>query len=193
MCSFVLLAIVLLTCVAGCASTSVATVWKSPDPAPPAFTKVLALVVNASPAERRAGEDELVRSIKVPAVAAYTLVPDEDTTSKDKIRTDIEGHGFDGAAVIRLVASDKKTTYVPPKYGSLHDPFDYPNAYSSVRPGYTTTDTTITAEASLYSIRDKKLLWAGSTTTTNPSSIRDLIAQVCRSSADELRRQGLLR
>ena len=185
----------------GCTSTTVTTVWKSPDAGPVHFEKVLALVANASPGERRAGEEELARTIKsAPAAPAYTLVPDSDVADKDKIRADIQGHGFDGAIVIRLVATDQRTTYVPPMYHEYYDSFSFGyyengngNGLPSYTPGRTVTDTYITTEISLYSVNDRKLIWAGSSTTEDPSDIRDLIAQVCRATAAELRKQGLLK
>ncbi len=198
LCAFKLFLAAAATILSGCtATTSVSTVWKSSDPGPVHFEKVLAVVANASPAERRAGEDELVRSItSTTAVASYTIVSDEDLKDKDKVRAAIEGKGFDGAAVIRLVSTDKRTSYVPPQYNPIHDPlygnFNY-NYYDSRSPGYTTTDTFIACESSLYSVTDKKLIWAGSSTTEDPANIQDLVAQVARGVGKELRAQGLIK
>jgi hypothetical protein len=195
--SVLLAAAVIAATLGGCASsTTVSTVWKSPDAAPTQFTKVLAVVLNTSPAERRAGEDELVQSItSAHAVASYTLISDSDIKDKNKIRAVIKEQGFDGAAVIRLVSSQQQTTYVPPRYDPSHDPFDYGTdlAAANNQPGYTTTDTFFAAEISLYSTANEKLIWAGSSTTENPSNIQDLIAQVARAAAAELRRQGLIK
>ncbi len=191
--ALVLCAVLALGLSGGCSTTTIATVWKSPDAGPVRFTRVLAVVLNASPAERRAGEDELARSIRsAPAVPSYTLVSDDDLKDKARVLAAIEGRGFDGAAVIRLVSRDKRTTYVAPQYGPRYDPLNYTYIPPTHATGYTTTDTIITAEASLHSIADRKLIWAGSTTTENPASIEDLVAQAARAAVKELKRAGLV-
>jgi len=45
---------------------------------------------------------------------------------------------------------------------------------------------------SLYSVPDAKLLWAGSSTTTNPENAKDFAKQISRAAAIELHEQGLL-
>lgn len=184
-------AIILLT---GCrAATTVNTVWKAPEPPKEPFKTVLALVANASPAERRAGEDELVSSIKsAPATASYTLIPDEDLKDREKVRAIIKQHGFDGVVVLRLVSSDTRTTYIPPTYGAYTDPFAYRGPDFTYRGGYTQTDTVVTVETSVYEVRHEQLIWAGSSQTYNPGSISDLVRQVARGAAEEVRRQGLM-
>lgn len=194
---FGVLAMAALVWLGGCETTSVTTVWKSPEPMPAEpFKKVVALVLNASPGERRAGEDELARQIRsAEGVAAYTFIPDEDLTDRPKIKALLISNGFDGAAVIRLVASDRTTTYVAPsvEYGSQG--FYGPNyAQTPVyRSGYTVTDVVVRAEISVYSVHDGRLLWTGTSDTTNPANVSDLVVQVAGATREELRRQGILR
>jgi hypothetical protein len=191
-----LIAALALVFLAGCNTTSVSTVWKQPDTTPVQFQRIVTLVANATPAERRAGEDELVSLIKsTPAVASYTFIPDTDVADKDKVREAVKAKGFDGALIIRLVATDKQTTYVPPVYDdSTYEPYSPASRTTGLyRPGYTTTDTYVTAETHLYSVKDGKLIWAGSSTTENPVDMQDLVSQVAQGAAAELRKQGLLK
>ncbi len=185
---------------AGCqSSTHITTVWKAPQPPAAPFTNTMAMVSNASPAERRAGEDEFVASIKSGrAVASYTLISDEDLKDRQKITTVVKRENFDGVAVIRLVSSDRKATYVPPTYGPSHDPFSTGSTYGYFQGGYyqggyTDIDTIVNVECSVYSVKDEKLIWAGSGQVTNPAGISDLVAQVCRGSVEELKRQGFIK
>ncbi len=188
-----------LSLLGGCAATSVVTVWKSAQPAPASFKNVLAMVTNTTPAQRRAGEDELVSQIKsAHAVASYTLIPDQDVRDKEKILATLQQHDFDGLVVLRLVSSDTTTTYVPPSYGSGYTPFggDFEfYGYDAGNPGYTTMDTVVTSEISLYAVTAKieSLIWAGSATTSNPSNIKDLVIQISRASVEELKKQGILK
>ena len=182
----------------GCAPTTVSTVWKSPDAAPVSMKNILAVVANTSPAERRAGEDELVLQIKsAHAVASYTLIPDQYVMNKDQVLVALQQGNFDGMVVIRLVSSNTTTTYIPPDYTLAYDPFgSFAGAGGGVyRAGYTTQDTVVTTEISLYSVKSKieSLIWAGSASTSNPSSIQDLVIQISRASVEELKKQGILK
>lgn len=188
-----------LALLAGCQpSTRITTVWQNPEAAPRPFTSVLAVVANASPAERRAGEDRFSASItSAHAVPSYTVIPDEDLNDREKVIAAVERGGFDGVAVIRLVSSDRKTTYLPPVYGASSDPFLYGPSYGYsptgyIRGGYTTVDTVVHVECSVYRAPEKQLIWAGSGEVLNPAGIRDLVSRVCRGAAEELRRKGLI-
>ncbi|MCC6678689.1 MAG: hypothetical protein IT436_16270 [Phycisphaerales bacterium] len=189
------------TLLAGCqSSTHINTVWKAPQPPAAPLTHTMAVVANASPAERRAGEDEFVASIKSGrAVASYTLLSDDDIKDREKIIAVVEREQFDGVAVIRLISTDRKTTYIPPTYGSSQDPFlsggsagFAPSGYT-YQGGYTNIDTVINVECSVYGAKEKKLIWAGAGQVTNPADIRDLVEQVCRGSVEELKRQGFIK
>jgi hypothetical protein len=182
----------LLMIAAGCApTTQLETSWKDPAAKPLAFTKVAVVVLNSSPAERRAEEEELVAQIKkATAVASYTFVSDEELTDSQKVKSKIIQGGFDGAVVLRLIDSKKQASYVPGSSSYWYDGAGY-TAYS-YNPGYYVTDTIIRAEVSVYSVPDGKLLWAGSSTTVNPENARKLAMQVSQAAAAELRKVGLL-
>lgn len=185
----------LLAGLSGCQpSTRVSTVWKTPEPIGEPFNKIMALVANASAAERRAGEDEMVRALgPARAVASYPFIADEQVQDREYIFDVVKREGIDGVAVIRLVSSDQKTTYVPPTYGAYTDPFNYRGPDFTYRGGYTNIDTIVTVETSVYSVRREKLIWAGSSQTYNPANIQDLVEQVCRGSVEELKREGFIK
>ncbi len=183
----------------GCASTtSVTTVWKNPElKQVQPFKKIVAMVVNTTPGERRAAEDTLASLIvRAPAVPAYTIIPDEHIGNREKIREILAKNGFDGAVVLRVASTQQTTSYVP----AYQDPYirsqgfygwDY-NSAPLYRPAYTTTDVVIRGEVSVFDVTTGKLLWSGTSTTYNPTEIQDLVKQVANGSREELRRQGLL-
>src|SRR5690348_8485654 len=73
----------------GCSSSStqVTTVWKTSEPMPARMDKIVALVVNATPTERRAAEDELVSQLPPGrGVAGYTLIGDDELKSREKVK-----------------------------------------------------------------------------------------------------------
>jgi hypothetical protein len=149
------------------------------------------LVLNSTPGERRAQEDELVGQIKkASAVPSYSLISDEELKDHQKAKQKISQGGFDGAVVLRLLDSQKETSYVPGSTNYWYDGWGYvPYQYN---PGYIVTDTIVRAELSLLTVPDGKLLWVGSSTTTNPENAREFALQVAKAAAAELRKQGLL-
>lgn len=178
----------------GCQTTSVSTVWKTPDPLPPPFAKVVTLVVNATPAERRAAEEELAARLRPgQGVAGHTLISDADLANRDRVRDILKNGGIDGAVVLRLTGVDERTTYYPPTYNSYYAYHSYYDEFVSYSPGYAVTDRIVRAEVSVYSVRDERLLWAGSSSTANPSDVRNLASDIAKAAAEELKRQGMLR
>ena len=184
------IAFLLLCAVGGCTpTTQLGTSWRDPAASPLAFKKVVVVVLNSTPGERRAQEDALVGQIKkATAVPSYTLVPDDELANRDKAKDRIIRAGFDGLVVLRLLASREESYYVPGSTNYWTDREGYV-PYSS---GYQVTDTIIRAEVSLYTVPEGKLLWVGTSTTSNPANARDFAVQVASAAAVELRNQGLL-
>lgn len=181
----------------GCQTTEVTTVWKSPEAVRlEPFKKIVAIVLNATPGERRAGEDELAKQIRsAEGVAAYTFVPDAELKDREKVKASLVSNGCDGAVVLKLVATDRTTTYVAPTADYRSRGF-YGGSYDDTplyRGGYTVTDVIVRAEVSVYSVQDGKLLWTGTSGTTNPASVQDLMVQVANATREELRKQGMLK
>jgi hypothetical protein len=154
------------------------------------------LVLNATPAERRAAEDELARQIRsAQSIPAYSIIPDEELTDRDKLEEELKKNNADGLVVLRLVATDKSTTYYPPTF-SNEGAYAYTSAINAgpvYRGGYTVTTVVIRGEVSVYEVKSGTLLWAGSSTTSDPTDIQDLVAQVARATREELVKEGLLR
>lgn len=187
-----LLPALLMPLCAGCLpATQLETAWKDPSVGPLSFKKLAIVVLNSTAGERRAQEDQIVSMIKkTQAVPSYTFIPDNILTKRDEVKSRIIQGGFDGAAIIRLVDSSKQTTYVPGTTSYWNDVYAYgPYRYD---PGYYVTDTIVRAELSLYAVPSGKLLWVGSSVTSNPANAKDLATQMANAAAAELRKQGLL-
>ena len=192
------LAAALLLLLAGCHSTTLSTTWKDPSVNTLSFNKVVVLVLNSSPAERRAQEDALVANIKrVDVHPSYPIIPDALLEDIPQAKQRIIDGGFDGALVLRLVDARQETSYVPPTASSSWNDgwgWGYGPSYSTyhVNPGYTVTDTFVRAEISLYAVPSGKLLWSGASETTNPADARAFATEVLKAAAKELRTQGML-
>lgn len=187
----------LLVGLLACASTRIETQWKDPDVGPDdfAFGKVIALAQLEDETTRRIAEDELVRVLAAAPRAqargmqvrpSYTLVAAAELEDVAALRRKVEGAGFDGAVVLRLVSDRERVDYVPGHYEVLWG--------RAVRyePGYTTVDRIVRIETSVYSIAQGRLLWSGVSRTLNPRDLGKLTRDVIRAAAAELERQGLL-
>jgi hypothetical protein len=176
----------------GCNSTALKTTWKDPSAGSLSFKNVVVVVLNSSPAERRAQEDTLAGWIKrARATPSYTLISDDELNDVPQAKQKIIAGGFDGAVVLRLVDSRQETTFVPGTESSWEDGWHathYPQT-----PSYVITDTIVRAEVSLYAVPSGKLLWAGASETVNPSDARVFVTDVAKAAAEELKKQGLLR
>ena len=54
------------------------------------------------------------------------------------------------------------------------------------------TDTVVTVETLVYSLKQHKLVWGGQSRTTNPNKVDDFVSEVAMTAAKELRKEGLI-
>jgi hypothetical protein len=194
-------ALVLVAATTVVAKTKFSSVWKSPEAAKLAFAgkKVAALVIDKDEALRMSGEEALARELTargMQGVAAYRLVPKEELTSADKAKGWFERAGVEGVVTLRVVNDRVRHTYQPstwsaPYYGTLWGYYGY--GWGAVYdPGYTRDDRIISLETLVYSVPADALLWAGLSETENPKSPGDVVAEVVKEAANEMRKQGLV-
>ena len=187
---------VMVTVLAGCASTNITNSWVTPDAQPIAFEKTLVVFIHSSEAIRRIAEDRLAQRIGADrAVASHTLISQDEVRDTEAARAKVDAGGFDGAVVMRVIGRDQQLTYqpgmaYPAHYGGFYSYYGYgwPAVYD---PGYLRTDTIVTVETNVYSVADDKLLWSGVSETMNPSDVEKAVDDVADAVARELRRQGL--
>ncbi|HET8695887.1 MAG TPA: hypothetical protein VFO94_00285 [Gammaproteobacteria bacterium] len=193
--------------VAGCASSDFVSSWKAPDAAPleVSGSKVAAIVMMKDGSSRRAAEDALARELNArgaQGVPLYMVVPnDADAKDEAKVKAALESGGFTGAVTMRPVSKEKEVvstpvTYVGASYGGFYGgyyPYGWGGAYGgAVVGGDIHTNTVVTVETLVYSLRQNKLVWGGQSKATNPSSVNKLIKDTAAKTARELQRQGLL-
>jgi len=54
------------------------------------------------------------------------------------------------------------------------------------------TDTIVSVETLVYSLRQNKLVWAGQSQTTNPGKVDGFVREIATAAAQEMRKQGLI-
>lgn len=182
---------------ASCSSTKVLSAWRNPAAEPPQFQKIIALVVSDELSVRRSGERELCKNVTETCVPANAVIPDDEVRDTEKAKRRVHDNGFDGAVILRIVGEREEITDVPPSYtppvyaGNMWGYYGY-GWGATYSPGYTRTDTFVRVETMIYSVTSSELLWVGLSETMNPKSVPDLIDDVARAVAKEMKKAGLV-
>lgn len=170
-----------------CASTSTSIVdsWKAPGAGPLRFNKVLALAILDNEDLRARAEDALKANLRnVQAVQGYKIFSIAELEDRARVEERLRQDGFDGVVALSPASAEQVVGWA-----STHDPLAeytwYPTEQMAI-------DTIVQVEIKVYSLAEKKLIWAGISKTFNPKAAEDLIAKVAAAAGQELRRQGLL-
>jgi hypothetical protein len=205
--SFMPLTAALLLC--GCATSGFETSWKAPDAVPleSQGARVGALVMMQDQATRRVAEDALAKEINTrgaQAVPGYTLLPDIKPANEAQAKAAFAAAGVQGVVVIRPISVDNQlvstpVTYLEPSYRGYWDGYYGYGAGAAwgavpVTAGVDLrTNTTLTIETLVYSLRQNKLVWAGQSKLHNPDDVVTEVRKLSAAVAKELQRQGLLK
>jgi hypothetical protein len=198
----------LLVCalaLSACASEPFVNSWKAPDAAPLQLqgAKVGAVVMIRNEAARRVAEDALAREISDrggQGVPGYTLFPDSQPSNEAEAKAAFERAGMQGVVVMRPTSVDKEVVsdpaaFTPSVYGGYWGGYyghGWGAAWDAPVGGQIRTNTIVTIETLVYSLRQNKLVWAGQSRTTNPQSVNGVIKKLSAATANELGKQGLL-
>jgi len=188
-------------CMSACGSTTFTSTWKAPDAqrVDPVGKKIAALVIYGDKKRRRDAEVYLSQELTLrgaQGVAAYTLIGFDDP-KVDYARERFKEAGVEGVVVMRLIAHDSHTIVDPGgfsgtaygSFGSYYSSYGVGVSYST---GSVQTDTVVTIETLIYSLKQDKLLWAGTSRTSNPEGLQSLITEVADGVSGEVAREGLV-
>jgi hypothetical protein len=163
--------------------------------------KVVTLVISEDESLRMSAEEGLAGELGkrgVQGVAAYRLIPREELRDPQRARGWFERAGAAGAISMRLV--DLTREKIPssvvwtgtPHYGSFWD--YYPWGWSTtvaIVPGR--NNTKVVVETLVYDLVGNRLVWAGTSETTNAKDARAIIHDIVDATADELKERGFTR
>ncbi len=192
--------------VSACATTTYTSSWRAPDAQPITSLKgqkVVGIVVTKDISMRRSGEDALAKAVTAQGaqgVAGYTIVTEDMVRDEARARAAIEASGATGVVVMRPVAKSQEissTTSMSMYGGPMYGPYwggYYGYGWGGAWGGATDirTDTIVTVETLVYSLKQNKLLWAGQSKTTNPSKIDAFVRELAAGAAAEMKKVGLL-
>jgi len=164
-----------LTLVA-CQTTSIKSAWFDPGYTGGPMKKIVVVGVGGNVVNRRVFEDvfaQKLRAAGVEGIPGYTVIQDEARAAEAPFAAAVEKSGAQGALMVRLLGVDTKTQVYTTMisggfgwgpYGGMYGPGWYPvtevNQYDIA-----------TVEASLYDVRTRRLVWAATTETLNPTSL----------------------
>jgi hypothetical protein len=183
-----------------CSSTNTEVVnsWKDPTVPVRQYQKVLAVFISNDATTRRSAEDEMARRIPR-AVASYTVLPESELKDAARAKAWVQQNGFDGAVLMRPVAVDKETHYVPGT-SAYAVPVGYRSAWgywgtgwgAAYDPGHYTQDKVLYVETNVYSLSDDRLVWSSRTKSYNPESVPKLIDEIVSQSVAEMKKQNVI-
>jgi len=191
-------ALVFAVAAAGCGTTSFRSTWKDPTAQPITLhgQRVAAFVITPNESQRRAGEDILAGELSargVQGIAGYQLTGAKPVRDSEVLRRDLDRAGVEGTVIMRVVDRRQEVNYVPggPYYGSMYGYWDY-GWGATAYPGYVNTDTIISVETLVYSVRQDKLLWGGVSDTIDPRNLDTFIRDIAKAASQEIQKSGLV-
>jgi hypothetical protein len=194
-----------LLLLSGCSSTKLVTSWSDPNFAGEPIQKVLVVGSMKNDIQRKMYESQFVERISkdgITGIPAHSVIADSGKPySEQAIREAVAKTGADAAIIACLADIEKKQRYVPPTYEyepmfgyrrGFHNYYGMSYRYVST-PGYTTTDTIVRLETTVFSTSSGKMIWAGTTRSFNPSSAEGMVKKNADLIVKDMRESGLLR
>ncbi len=161
---------------AGCQTTSFKSAWYDTTYTGGVLKKVVVIANDGTTANSRVFEDIFVQKFNaagVTGVPGYSTVPLETRAAEGPFATAVAATGADAVLMVRLLRVDTKTqvsTMMMP--GPMWGPW---GGYYGGPGWYPATDITqydvATVESNLYDVRTKRLIWAATSDTINPTTV----------------------
>ena len=205
---FLLIAILALS---SCGSnTSIVNSWRDPKVtvAQENFKKVLVVALLKDEASRRITENRIAASNPIFKTSYEYLNETVKDLSKEQKLKILQDENFDGVITLRLVSTEKETTYVPGTYtGMYYGGFDgmytgmygygfgnwygmySPNFYD---PGYYQETTSYMVETNVFSLKENKLIWTGTTKSDYVTDLGQTVDAIMQTVVQEMRKDGSL-
>jgi len=197
------LLMLVLTLTTGAAKAKFTSTWKAPGAQPTSFVgkKVVGLVISDDQALRMSTEEALARALTdrgVQGIAAYRLIPREELRDPNLAKGWFERASAAGVVLMRLIdlTKEKIPSAVVWSGGTYYDSLwsYYPYAWgSAVAIGPGRTDVRVVVESLVFDVGSNKLLWAGTSESSNPAGAQQLVKDIVEAAADQMKKDGLIR
>jgi len=182
---------------AGCASTALQSAWYDTSYSGGPFRKILVVGVGASLAERRAFEDIFAQQLNAAgtqAIPGYQFLPDDARQNEPGWNQGVASSGCDGLLLVRVLGVDTKTqvttTMVP---GPIYfGPYGRPWGPQMVAVPEVTQYDVANVETNLFDVKTKRVVWAGTTQTFNPTTVAQETPGFAKLIIGQLAARGLI-
>lgn len=203
--------VIAILALSGCGSnTSIVNSWRDPKItiAQENFKKVLIVALLKDEASRRITENRIAASNPIFKTSYEYLNETVKDLSKEQKLKILQDENFDGVITLRLVSTEKETTYVPGTYtGMYYGGFDgmytgmygygfgnwygmySPNFYD---PGYYQETTSYMVETNVFSLKENKLIWTGTTKSDYVTDLGQTVDAIMQTVVQEMRKDGSL-
>ena len=159
-----------------CASTTLQSAWFDTSYKGGQFRKILVVGVGANIADRRVFEDifsQKLTAAGTPGVPGYQFLADDARANEPGWNAGIAQSGADGLLLVRVLGIDTKTrvstTMVPgPAFYGVYGGWWGPSMVAV--PEVSQYDLA-NVETNLFDVKTKRVVWAGTTQTYNPTTV----------------------
>jgi hypothetical protein len=193
----VLLNVLVVFLIVSCGpSTNIVKSWKAPGATVQTTpnSKILVVAMVKDESSRRVIEDEIVARLKGKGVQSYSqitpeIMKKENTDALDNVLK--EGQYTD-VILMTLTNIEKEVNYSSgTTYGGYGGYYRYGAGFYST-PSYYSEDKNYMVETTLYSVNPNKLVWAGTTSTVNPSNIKKTVNEIANAVTEQMKKDGLI-
>ena len=179
------------------------SMWAAPGLEKLSFVnkKVVAVVMTDDTSLRMSAEEALSGELTkrgVEGVASYRMIPKEELRDGQRAKVWFDKAEASGVVSMRLVDVTKEKTPTSvvwtgsPYYTTFWDYYPYGwGSTIAIIPGR--NETKFVVETLIYDLAGNRLIWAGTSETTNPKDVRTVVHDIVEATADELRKRGLSR
>ncbi|GAA6765262.1 hypothetical protein AAFH68_11970 [Flavobacterium sp. CGRL1] len=207
---YLILLIVILSLSSCGSNTTIVNSWRDPKitVAQEHFKKVLVVALVKDEASRRIAENRIAASNPIFKTSyQYLNETTKQLTQEQKLKI-LQDENFDGVVTMRLVSTEKETTYVPGSYtGMYYGGFDglysgmygygFGNWYGMYSPafydpGYYQETTYYMVETNIFSLKENKLIWTGTTRSDYVSDVGQTVDAIMQAVVKEMRKDGSL-
>lgn len=183
-----------------CAGTQLTHSWvdESRRGKPVSDILVIGVTYKEKEAVRRSFEDRFVAQLRAVGIEAVSSedaisIPTDLKLEKDDILKAVNKYNSDAVIITHVVGKENKEAYTPGarSYGGYYGYYGliYGNTHG---PGYTRTHTVVRLATNLYDVKTEKLIWSGTSETTDPGSTRQGIDDVINVLIKDMQKNGLI-
>jgi hypothetical protein len=183
------LQVLIVVCICSCNSTKISTSWKANNKQVniDKLGRVLVVALFKNEESSHYAEDQMVKFLRGKGIVSYQFLHDNTyKNSEQNIKQKTSEGGFDGAITMRLIDVVKEPIYNPNQESSV--PLYYQNFsgyyYRSwgyyTTPNYYSMSKTYVIETNVYSLKQNKIIWSGTTTTVDPNGVDKMTKEIAK-------------